>query len=74
MAEVPSHSIAVVGAAVKSGTIGLGLGLLVFTVGLVFFDLVDSGIARYLALLPLFTGGLGLLIGLSRAKRIQQEQ
>lgn len=69
-----SHPIAVVGATVKSGTIGLGLGLLVLTVGLAFFDLAESGAALYLALLPLLTGGVGLLLGLNRAKRMQQEQ
>ncbi|WP_306603638.1 hypothetical protein [Azonexus sp.] len=72
-AAVSAHPIATVGAVVKSSTIGLGLGLLVMTAGLVFFDLAESDAAIYLALLPLLTAGLGLLLGLNRAKRKKQE-
>lgn len=72
--ENATHAIARVGAIVKSSTIGLGLGLLVMTVGLFFMDMAETDAAIYLALLPLLSAGLGLLLGLSRAKRKQQEQ
>ena len=68
-----AYPIEVVGATVKSGTIGLGLGLLVLTIGMGFFGLADNSGAAYFALLPLLTGGLGLLMGFNRAKRMKQE-
>lgn len=52
----------------KGGAIGLGIGLLLVTVLLGFYDL-ERGIKAIVVALPIGTFATGLIIGLVKAKR-----
>ena len=53
---------------VKGGTLGLGLGLLIVTAVLAFYDL-ERGIKAIVLIVPVATFTTGLIIGLVKAKR-----
>ena len=58
----------VINGGLKGGAIGLGLGLLLVTLLLGFYDL-ERGIKAIVVALPIGTFATGLIIGLVKAKR-----